>query len=76
LHRRAGSARETPSGKDQTMTTRIRDRAEVVTRTIVQIIAQRLRDDPALRAQIADCLRDEFEDVARQTMNEIRQSDE
>jgi hypothetical protein len=52
------------------------DRAEIVTRGILQIIAQRISDDPVLRAQIADCLRDEFEDAARQTMNEIRQGDE
>jgi hypothetical protein len=54
----------------------VRDRAEVVTRGILQIIAQHIRDDPMLRSQIADYLRDEFEGVARQTMDEIRQSDE
>ena len=52
------------------------DRAEIVTRGILQIIAQHIRDDLALRAQITDRLRDEFEDVARQTVNEIRQDDE
>ena len=54
----------------------VRDRAEVVTRGILEIIAQHIRDDLALRAQITDRLRDEFEDVARQTVNEIRQDDE
>lgn len=52
------------------------DRAEAVMRAILQIIAQRIRDDVELRAHITECLRDEFEDLARQTMNEIRPDDE
>jgi hypothetical protein len=52
------------------------DRATIVARTILQILVQHVRDDPALRAQLADCLRDEFHDIARSVMNEIRQEDE
>jgi hypothetical protein len=52
------------------------DRAAVVVRTILQILAQHVRDDPALRAQLDDCLRDEFHDIARSVMNEIRLEDE
>ena len=52
------------------------DRATVVVRTILQILAQHVRDDPALRGQLADCLRDEFHDIARSVMNEIRLEDE
>jgi hypothetical protein len=52
------------------------DRATVVARNILQILAQHVRDDPALRAQLADCLRDEFHDIARSVMNEIRREDE
>ena len=49
------------------------DRATVVVRTI---LAQHVRDEPALRGQLADCLRDEFHDIARSVMNEIRREDE
>jgi hypothetical protein len=52
------------------------DRAAVVVRTILQILAQHVRDDPALRGQLADCLRNEFHDIARSVMNEIRLEDE
>ena len=52
------------------------DRAIVAARTILQILAQDARDDPALRARLADCLRDEFHDIARSVMNGIRQEDE
>jgi hypothetical protein len=52
------------------------DRATVAARNILQILTQHVRDNPALRAQLADCLRDEFHDIARSAMNEIRPEDE
>jgi hypothetical protein len=52
------------------------DRATVVARSILQIIAQHICDDPVLRTQLVDCLRDEFHDIARSVMNEIRLEDE
>ena len=58
------------------MTDSQHDRATVVARNILQIIAQHIRDDPMLRAHLADCLRDEFHDIARSVMNEIRREDE
>ena len=58
------------------MSDRQHDRATVVARSILQIIAQYIRDDPALRAQLTDVLRDEFRDIARTVMNEIRHEDE
>jgi hypothetical protein len=52
------------------------DRAAVVVLTILQIIAQHIRDDAVLRAQLAEYLRDELHDIARTVMNEIRHEDE
>jgi len=44
--------------------------------SILQIIARRIRDDSVLRTQLVDCLRDEFRDIARSVMNEVRLEDE
>jgi hypothetical protein len=53
-----------------------RDRAAVVTRTLVETIVCHIRDDgTALHARIEKILRDEFADVARTTLNEIRLED-
>ena len=52
------------------------DRAAVVARAIIELVAQHIRDDGiALCQQITDYLRDEFDEVAQQTRNEIRNSD-
>jgi hypothetical protein len=53
----------------------VRDRAAVVTTSIVQIVTERLRDDPELREQIAAYLRDEFFDAAQQARNDIPDPD-
>jgi hypothetical protein len=63
-------------GSKQVMSDNQYDRATVVARSILQIVAQRIRDDCTLRAQLTDVLRDEFHDIARSVMNEIRQEDE
>ena len=52
------------------------DRAAVVARAIIELVAQHIRDDGiALCQQITDYLRDEFNEVAQQTRNEIRNND-
>jgi hypothetical protein len=61
----------------------VRDRAAVVTPTLLRIFAAAFRrwhagDQGALtdmRAEIESTLRDEFHDVARQTLNDIRIDD-
>jgi hypothetical protein len=54
-----------------------RDRADVVARAILDAVADHIRDDgAALHARIADQLRDEFADVARTALTEIRLNDE
>ena len=56
------------------------DRASIFARTLLQTIARYIVDEPndavPLHARIAEQLRDEFADVARHTVNEIRLSDE
>lgn len=56
------------------------DRANVVTRAVLQVVAERLarliETDHALSSEIAAYLRDEFADVAQQTASEIRRDDE
>lgn len=54
-----------------------RDRATVVARALLDTVAHHLLDDAAaLQAQIAEQLRDEFVDIAHQTLSEIRREDE
>ena len=50
----------------------IRDRAEATATTLLAIIKE-LLDDATLRARLADHLRDEFDDIARMTRDEIRE---
>ena len=57
------------------------DRASVVATVALHIVARYVPEIFAdrivpLHAELAACLRDEFADVARQTLNEIRLSDE
>ena len=61
----------------------VRDRAAVTAAAIVQIVANMTRagllDSPAalddLRVAVEDDLRDEFADIARMTLSEIRRAD-
>jgi hypothetical protein len=54
-----------------------RDRASVVARSLLDTVAHHLLDDGvALQVQIAEQLRDEFADIAHQTLSEIRREDE
>jgi hypothetical protein len=48
-----------------------RDRASVVATALTGILAQRA-GDPELHAEIAALLRDEFNDIEHQVLNEIR----
>jgi hypothetical protein len=50
---------------------KVPDRAELVATAIRQMIQSHF-DDAALRAQLVEVLRDEFDDVARQTLNETQ----
>jgi hypothetical protein len=47
------------------------DRASVVARTIVSMVAQ-CSDESELYAQIVTCLREEFTDIERQVANDLR----
>jgi hypothetical protein len=53
------------------------DRADAATRTLLQIVASDIRDDSAdsLHRKIATQLREEFAEVARITLHEIRPED-
>ena len=55
------------------------DRATVAARDLLQIVARYILDGPdggvALHVRFAERLRDEFDDVARETLNEIRRED-
>ena len=53
---------------------RMNDRAAVVTTAIMQMIATAPKGE--LRQAIEDYLRDEFVDLARTALNEIRHEDE
>ena len=53
-----------------------RDRASVVATAALHIVARYVPEIFANNTELAACLRDEFADVARQTLNEIRLSDE
>jgi len=58
-----------------------RDRASAVATAALHIVARHVPEIFAdsivpLHSELAICLRDEFADVARQTLNEIRLSDE
>jgi hypothetical protein len=48
-----------------------RDRAGVVARAILQAVARRIADNEALYDHIANMLADEFDDVRRQTTNDL-----
>lgn len=52
------------------------DRANVVVTAFLQIICQALRTDPALRAELAELLCDEYEDIRHQARSEIRLKDD
>lgn len=58
-----------------------RDRASVIATVALHIVARYVPEIFAdsivpLHTELAACLRDEFADIARQTLNEIRLSDE
>lgn len=48
-----------------------KDRADAVAAGIIGILARRLRD-PALREEVAASLRDEFADLRRELLSDIR----
>jgi hypothetical protein len=55
------------------------DRAAVVTTTVLAMLRDHMVEflnSPALRAELAKVLREEFADVARTTLNEIGTEDE
>ena len=57
------------------------DRASVIATAALHIVARYVPEIftdsiVSLHAELAACLRDEFADIARQTLNEIRLSDE
>jgi hypothetical protein len=49
-----------------------RDRASAVARAVVNSFAEHVRDDSALYLRIVDYLRDEFADIERKVLTEIR----
>ena len=64
--------------RDLTANSSDRDRAAVVTTAVLQVIRvwrHRENAGEAARSEIETLLRDEFADVARATLHEIRQGD-
>jgi hypothetical protein len=49
-----------------------RDRASAVARALIDTLAECLRDDRRLHARTVEQLCDEFADIKRETLNEIR----
>ena len=57
----------------------IRDRAAALTPTVLAMLREHLIEclnSPALRVELTRILRDEFADLARTALNEIRHEDE